>query len=57
MFSHFQFSSSDPPHLFLPPPASISMLPNPPTHSPLPALTFLYTGALNTLRLKDHSSH
>ena len=30
-----------------PPPAFMSVLPNPPTHSHLPALTFPYTGALN----------
>jgi hypothetical protein len=39
------------------PPDSMRTLPLPPTHSGLPSLAFPYTGALNTLRLKGHSSH
>ena len=38
-------------------PASMRVLPHPTTQSHLPALAFLYTGALNTLSRKGHSSH
>jgi hypothetical protein len=34
------------------PPASVRVLPNPPTHSCFPTLVLSYTGALNPLRPK-----
>ena len=40
-----------------PSPASMRVLLYPPTHSCLPALAFLYTGALNPHRIKGRSSH
>jgi hypothetical protein len=45
-------SLSDPPS-----PVSMRVLPYPLTHSCLPALSFPYTGALNTLRYKGCSFH
>jgi hypothetical protein len=45
------------PYLILPTLASMRMLPNPPTHSCLPALTFPYTGASSLHRTKGLSSH
>jgi hypothetical protein len=36
---------------------SYRVLPNPPTHSHIPALAFPYTGALSLDRTKDLSSH
>ena len=57
MFSHFQVSLLETPYSILPLPASMRVLPHPPTHSCLPALAFSYTGASNTLRSKGLSSH
>ena len=45
------------PYPILPPPASMRVLPHPPTHSHLPALAFPYTGVLNPLRHKGCFSH
>jgi hypothetical protein len=55
MFSPFQVSPSETP--YPPPPASMGMLPLPPTHFCLLTLAFPYTGALDTLRSKGLSSH
>jgi hypothetical protein len=41
----------------LPPPASMRVLPHPPTQSCLPALAFPYIGESNALRPKGLSSH
>ena len=43
-------------HPILPPPASMRVLPYPPTHSHLPTTAFPYTGAQSLHRTKDLSS-
>jgi hypothetical protein len=45
------------PYCTLPPPASMRVLPHPPTHSSLSVLAFPYTGASITLRPNHLSSH
>jgi hypothetical protein len=45
------------PYPIPPPPASMRVLSNPPTHSHLPALAFPYTGALSFHKTKGLSSH
>ena len=40
-----------------PSPASMTVFPDPPTHSHLSSLPFPYTGALSLHRTKRHSSH
>ena len=55
MFSPFHVSSLETPYPILPP--SMRVLSHPPSNSPLPALAFPYTVALNILRPKGRSSH
>ena len=57
MFSPFQVSSSETPYTIPPTPASMRVLPQPPTHSYLTALAFPYNGASSTLRPNGLSSH
>ena len=46
MLPPFQVFPLETPYLIPPLPASMSLLPNPPTHSHLPALAFPYTGVV-----------
>jgi hypothetical protein len=50
MFSPSQVSPSEIPYPISPPPASMRVLPHPPTHSCLPTLAFPHTGSSTTLR-------
>ena len=56
MLSPFLVSPLEPP-IPHPPPASMRVLPLPPTYSHLIALTFPYTGASSLHRTKDLSSY
>ena len=56
MLSPFQVSLLETPYPIVPLPASMRVLPDPPTHFCLPALTVPYTGASNPHRTKGHSS-
>ena len=57
MLSPFQVSPSEIPYPILPPPASMRVLLQPPTHYYLSILAFPYTGALNSLRPKGFSTY
>ena len=57
MLSCFPVPPPKPPSLILPPPASMRVLPHPPTHSWLTSIAFLYTGATSLHRTKDLPSH
>jgi hypothetical protein len=59
IYLHIPFSGfcSANPLLHPPPPASLSVLPHPPTHSYFTALAFPYTGALSLHRINGLSSH
>jgi len=57
MLLPFQVSPLQTPYPIPPNPASMKLLPYPPTHSCLTALAFLYTGASSFHRTKDFSSH
>jgi hypothetical protein len=57
MLSPFQVSPLESPYPISPPPASMRVLPYPPTHSSLPTVALPYTGASNPLRPKGSSSH
>ena len=57
MLSLFPVSPMETPYLLTPPPASMWVLPHPPTHSHLPALAFTYTGALSLHGTKGLSFH
>ena len=57
MLSLFLASTLQIPCPITPPPASMRVLPHPPTHSLLTDLAFPYTGASSLHRTKDLSSH
>lgn len=57
MFPPFPVSPLETPYPIPLPPASMWVLPYPPTHSCLPALAFPYTRALSLHRTKGLSSH
>ena len=52
-----QFPLRNPPSLIPVPPASMRVLPHPPTHSHLTVLAFPYTGASSFHRTKGFSSY
>ena len=57
MLYHFPVSPPETPYTIHPPPTSMRLLPHPPTHTCLPALTFLYTGTSSLHKTKGLSSH
>ena len=57
MLPPFPVSSLKAPYCIPPYPASMRVLPNPPTHSCLTALGFLYTGAPSLHRTQGLPSH
>ena len=57
MLSPFLVSPLQTPNSIPPYPASMRVLPHPPTHSCLTALAFLYTGASSLHRTKGLPSH
>ena len=57
MLSPFLASPLEPPFSIPHPPASMRMLPLPPTHSHLTTLAFHYTGELSLHKIKSFSSY
>ena len=57
MLSSFPVSPLQTPYPTPHPAASMRVFPHPPTHTCLPALVFLYTGASSLYRTKGLTSH